>query len=145
MSKPSHESHESHQSPDTHGHGAAVVDHTHHPHVCAWQTFVGIYAALLFLTFVTVGVAEPVSGLHLGSMSMVVAMLVAALKASLVMTVFMHLKWDTAINNIAFLGSLIFLSLLFLFTLVDHSTRGEADPQAGTPAPYARQAKFVDD
>jgi cytochrome c oxidase subunit 4 len=117
----------------SHGHGDHVVDHSHHAHVCSFQTFFGIYVALLFLTFVTVAVAEPVSGLHLGSASMLVAMAVAAVKASLVMTVFMHLRWDTAMNNLAFLGSLIFLSLLFLFTLADHATRGVSDPIAGTP------------
>ena len=109
-------------------HGDTVVDHSHHAHVCSFQAFFGIYVALLFLTFLTVAVAEPVSGLHLGSASMLVAMLVATIKASLVMAVFMHLKWDTAANTVAFLGSIIFLSLLFLFTLADHATRGVVDP-----------------
>lgn len=121
---------------DAHGEHAAdhvVVDHSHHTHVASFGTFLNVYIALLFLTFVTVAVAEPVSGLALGGASMIVAMAVAALKASLVMTIFMHLKGDTAINNIAFLSSLLFLSLLFLFTLADHATRGVSDPIAGTP------------
>jgi cytochrome c oxidase subunit 4 len=128
-----HDKHSSHghdaHGHDSHGHGAAVVDHTHHAHVCSFQTFFGIYIALLFLTFVTV----EISRFDFGSMNMLIAMAIATVKASLVMTVFMHLKWDTAMNNLAFLGSLIFLSLLFLFTLADHATRGVADPVAGTP------------
>ena len=95
-------------------HGDTVVDHSHHVHVCTFQTFFGIYVALLFLTFITVAVAQ----FDFGSFNMLLAMAIAAFKASLVMTVFMHLKWDTAMNNIAFLGSLIFLSLLFLFPLL---------------------------
>ena len=35
------------------------------------------------------------------------------------MTFFMHLKYDTAINNIAIISSFLFLSLLFIFTLAD--------------------------
>lgn len=116
-------------SQDQHHGGGPVVDHSHHAHVCTFQTFFGIYIALLFLTFVTVAVAQ----FDFGGANLLIAMAIAALKASLVMTVFMHLKWDTAMNNIAFLGSLIFLSLLFLFTLADISTRGVADPMAGTP------------
>ena len=114
-------------------HDAVVVDRSHHAHVCSFQTFFAIYVALLFLTFVTVAVAEPVSGLHLGSASMLVAMLVATIKATLVMAVFMHLKWDTAANSVAFLGSLLFLSLLFIFTIADHATRQDVDPLGGTP------------
>jgi cytochrome c oxidase subunit 4 len=127
-----------HGTDTSHGHGDTVVDHSHHAHVCSFQAFFGIYVTLLFLTFVTVAIAEPVSGLALGSASMLVAMAVAAVKASLVMTVFMHLRWDTAMNNLAFLGSLIFLSLLFLFTLADHSTRQVADPIGGTPVEVKR-------
>jgi len=110
-------------------HGAqTVVDHSHHTHTCSFQLFLGIYVSLLFLTFITV----EASRYDFGSMNMVIAMAIAAVKASLVMTVFMHLKWDTAMNNIAFLGSLIFLSLLFLFTIADVSTRGVSDPIGGS-------------
>ena len=67
----------------THGHDDVVVDHTHHAHPASAGLFFAIYAALLFLTFVTVAIAEPVSGLALGSASMLIAMLVASIKAEL--------------------------------------------------------------
>ena len=101
-----------------------VVDHSHHMHVCTARIFMGVYVALVFLTVLTV----VISRFDFGGFNMMMAMAVAALKASLVMTVFMHLRWDTAINNIAFLSSALFLSLLFLFTLADYATRGDADP-----------------
>ena len=112
----------------SHAHGEVVVDHSHHTHVCKASTFFGIYAALLFFTFITVWVAQ----FDFGGLNMIIAMGVASVKAALVMTVFMHLKWDTAINNIAFLSSILFLSLLFLFTIADHSTRGEAENTSGS-------------
>lgn len=111
-----------------HGHGEVVVDHSHHTHVCSAATFFGIYAALLFFTFITVWIAQ----FDFGGANMLIAMAVASVKAALVMTVFMHLKWDTAINNIAFLSSVLFLSLLFLFTIADHQTRGEAEATSGS-------------
>ena len=111
-----------------HGHGDVVVDHSHHTHVCSAATFFGIYAALLFFTFITVWIAQ----FDFGGANMLIAMGVASVKAALVMTVFMHLKWDTAVNNIAFLSSILFLSLLFLFTIADHATRGEAEATSGS-------------
>ena len=72
----------------------------------------------------TVGVAQ----FHFGSANLLIAMAIASVKAGCVMAIFMHLRWDTAINNIAFLGSLLFLGLLFLFTMADFATRGSIDP-----------------
>jgi cytochrome c oxidase subunit 4 len=117
-----------------------VVDRSHHAHVCSFQSFLGVYVALLFLTVVTVAVSR----IDFGDFNMFIAVAIGALKASLVMTVFMHLRWDTAINNIAFLSSLLFLSLLFLFTIADVVTRGEADLVNSTPAPL-EAPKFYPD
>lgn len=110
------------------------IDHSHHAHTCPPKLLYGVYAALLFLTIVTVAVAKVdliADVIGSGDLSLIVAVAIAAVKCSLVMAIFMHLKWDTAINNIAFLGSLIFLSLLFLFTLADFFSRGEANAAAG--------------
>ena len=128
-------------NPATDGHGSPKVDDSHHTHVCSAFLFTGVFVALLFLTFVTVFIAQ----FDFGGANMLIAMGVAAVKASLVLSVFMHLKWDTAINNIAFLGSLIFLSLLFLFTLADHGTRGDADAGSGVYEEYATPPEFVGD
>lgn len=81
--------------------------------------FLSVLVALLFLTFITVAVAQ----FDFGSANMLIAMGIAAVKASLVIAFFMHVKWDTAINKIVFLSSFLFLSLLFVFTLADLFTR----------------------
>ncbi|GAB4136058.1 MAG: hypothetical protein Fur0037_00320 [Planctomycetota bacterium] len=100
-------------------------------HVVSSVLFVKVLLALLFLTFLTV----LASRFDFGGASMVIAMGIASLKASLVISVFMHVWWDTAINKIFFLGSFLFLSLLFLFTLADLSTRGRDNPTERTKAP----------
>ncbi|MBI5852300.1 MAG: cytochrome C oxidase subunit IV family protein [Planctomycetes bacterium] len=115
-------------SHDSHHHDV-VVDHSHHGHVSTFQIFLRVYVTLCVLTIVTVAASQ----VDFGGANMLIAVLIASIKASLVVTFFMHLKWDTAMNNIAFLGSLLFLSLLFLFTLADFATRGMADPTQMSP------------
>jgi len=115
------------------GHGA----HSGH-HVCSFRLFAGVFSALLFLTIITV----IVSRFDFGGFNMIIAMAIAAVKASLVMSIFMHMRWDTAINNIAFLSSILFLSLLFLFTLADYATRGDTDPVLATPSMQMKPAEY---
>lgn len=90
-----------------------------HHHVSSPAMFMSVLLALLFLTFITVAVAQ----FDFGSANMLIAMAIASLKASLVIAFFMHLKYDTAINKLVFLSSFLFLSLLFIFTLGDLFTR----------------------
>ena len=100
------------------GNGHGALDMGHH-HVSSPAMFFGVLVALLFLTVLTVGVAQ----FDFGSANMLIAMGIASVKASLVIAFFMHVKWDTAINKIVFLSSFLFLSLLFVFTLADLATR----------------------
>ncbi|MGE5285106.1 MAG: cytochrome C oxidase subunit IV family protein [Actinomycetota bacterium] len=78
-----------------------------------------VYAALIVLTVVTV----LVSYVNLGLLNVVVALLIASVKASLVALFFMHLKsedrlvWGFALVPIAF------LALIILGTLVDTMLR----------------------
>ena len=104
---------------DPHGaHGHGELDMGHH-HVSSARLFGNVLLALLILTIVTVAVSR----VDFGSANMLIAMGIASVKASLVIAFFMHVKWDTAINKIVFLGSFLFLSLLFVFTLADQATR----------------------
>ena len=85
----------------------------------ARRTYFTVYIALVILTVVTV----LVSYVDLGMMNVVVALLIASVKASLVALVFMHLRsedrlvWGFALVPIAF------LALIILGTLVDTMLR----------------------
>jgi cytochrome c oxidase subunit IV len=103
----------------------------HDHHVCGIGTFVAVILALFFLTFVTVWV----SLFDFGGANMWIAMGVAALKASLVMGVFMHMLWDTTINKLFFLCSFLFLGLLFLFAFADLTARSDVEIRHGRAAP----------
>jgi len=83
----------------------------------AWKIFGG----LIFLTFVTVGVAQ----VDLGALNFVVAMLVASVKASLVCMFFMGLKYDHKENTVIFSTAFIFMAIFMILTFGDLITRGD--------------------
>src|SRR4029079_1031296 len=76
------------------------------------------------LTGVTVGQ----SYVDLGKLSIVIVILIATLKASLVVTFFMHLKWDNRFNALVFISTIFFIGVFFAYTLNDTDRRGDLDP-----------------
>lgn len=89
-----------------------------HPHTPI-ATYFKVAAALFALTILTV-VAHL---MHLGAFAAPVAFLIAAVKASLVMLWFMHLKEDNMMNRVIFGSGFFFLVLLFFFSFLDIATR----------------------
>jgi cytochrome c oxidase subunit 4 len=75
-------------------------------------------ASLLLLTGLTVWVTY----IDLGrSGNLIMAMLIAVIKASLVCAYFMHLRWDRPFNSIIFVSSILFVALFISVTLLDKS------------------------
>ena len=97
------------------------------PHITPVSTYLGIGLALLFLTFVTVWIAQ----FDLGEFNLIVAMLVATLKGTLVALIFMHLYYDYKLYATIFVVSLGFLALFIVFTLFDTMRRGDIYPETG--------------
>lgn len=83
-------------------------------HPASMKSLVGVFGALLFLTFVTVWVAE----LHL-EFDLAVSMFIASIKASLVAIWFMHLNHDSGINRVVMVGSILFFGLFLAVVLGD--------------------------
>lgn len=102
---------------DTHTHSHS--DHGHadgefsHP-MPVWM-LLAVFFALLGLTFLTVFQAQ----FDLGDMEIVLSLIIATIKAGLVIAFFMHLVWDKPLNAIAIFSSLIFVALFLGFTLMD--------------------------
>jgi caa(3)-type oxidase subunit IV len=94
-------------------------NHQHHilSNSMAWR----IFGTLLFLTFITVAVAQ----VDLGFMNFAVAMLVASIKASLVCMFFMGLKYDHKENTVIFSTAFIFMAIFMILTFGDLLTRGD--------------------
>lgn len=114
----------------SHGSNAAghAGNHGHVGHIVPVPFLAAILGGLLVLTAVTYGLGF----VKLGALNIWVAMIIATVKASLVVLFFMHLRWDRPFNAIIFIGSLIFVTLFVALSLADMATnkptvwRGEA-------------------
>ncbi len=124
---------------EAHGHDDHAADGAVHPHISSVAFYVAVFAGLLVLTGMTVGQ----SYVDLGSLNIVLVILIATLKASLVVTFFMHLKWDNKFNLLIFLSTIFFIGVFFAYTMHDTNNRGALDPdqnmkiweKTGEPAP----------
>jgi cytochrome c oxidase subunit 4 len=114
-----------HGAHDDHGH---ADDGMVHAHVSSIKFYVLILAALMVLTLLTVGVAS----IHLGKLNLAVAVVIASMKATLVVMFFMHLKYDNKFNATIFVSSLLFIGVFFAYTLNDTDRRGELDDAQGS-------------
>jgi len=95
---------------EAHDHGLA--------HVTPVKLLVGVFAALTILTILTV----VVTSIDLGSQgNFVVAMIVATVKAGLVMAFFMHLVWDKKFNLTVFLSGFLFVVLFLSLAMTDRN------------------------
>jgi cytochrome c oxidase subunit 4 len=103
-----------------HGHNSGEDSSGHH-HILSTSLAVKVWSILIFLTLVTVGVAQ----IDLGAWNFTVAMLVASIKASLVCIFFMGLKWDHKENAVIFSTSVIFMAIFMILTFGDLLTRGD--------------------
>ncbi len=81
-------------------------------------------AALLVLTVVTVGV----SYIDFGAANIFISLGIATFKASLVMTFFMGLKYDSNLNRAVILSSFAALFLFIFFAAADSWTRAKPTP-----------------
>lgn len=93
----------------------------HQLHVLPVSTYLGVGAALLVLTAITVWVAQ----FHFGEWNLIVAMAVAVTKAILVALIFMHLLWDNKIYTVIFLSSILFLGIFIVLTMFDTLRRDD--------------------
>jgi cytochrome c oxidase subunit 4 len=100
--------------------------HGEEPHVLPLSTYFAVFGALLVLTVLTVVVS--VIGLPQPA-AIIVAMIVAIIKASFVVLWFMHLKFDDRFYSLIFVISLFFLALFFVFTSMDVLSRGQVNPE----------------
>jgi cytochrome c oxidase subunit 4 len=90
------------------GHGGFA-----HP-MPVWQ-LIAVFLALIVLTVLTVFQAT----LELGNVELIASLVIATIKATLVILFFMHMIHDKPLNAILFIGSFVFVALFLGFTLMD--------------------------
>jgi len=92
-----------------------MAEHRSMGHIVGYRIFAIVWACLLALTGLTIWVA----GLHLGNFSTFAAMLLATLKASLVLYFFMHLKYEGTVFKLMALVTIATLTVIILMTFTD--------------------------
>ncbi len=86
-----------------------------HAHIVPYKTFMIVWIALLFLTGITVWVAQ----YNLGPLNIWVALGIATVKSSLVVAVFMHMKYENRLFKISLLAALTILAIFIGLTFFD--------------------------
>ena len=135
------------------GHGHGHDDGAVHAHISPTKFYIGIFVALITLTVMTVGQ----SYVDLGRANLITVIVIASIKASLVVMFFMHLRYDNKFNALMFVSSLGFIGVFFAYTMNDTDRRrnelndttgeyvlpsnGEAAPGGPPPKPTSEPAK----
>ncbi len=102
----------SHQQSESHAGAHPLVGH-----LVPIRILVSTALALLVLTVITVAVRY----IDIGEFNIWVAIGIAVVKAALVATFFMHLRWDRPFNLLVFVGCILFVVLMMAFCVLDTS------------------------
>ena len=109
-------------------------------HITPVFTYLKIGAALFVLTIVTVAVSR----FDFGGWNLVVAMLIAVMKAVLVALFFMHLLHDSKLYGSFFAGALVFLGIFIVLTMFDTLDRGDVSAEEAKPIRAAAEIYGAD-
>ena len=84
-------------------------------HIVSYKKLVGVWAALLALTVATVLITRA----DLGATKVWAALGIASLKSGLVITFFMHMKYEARLFRIILFVALVTLAIFIGFTFFD--------------------------
>jgi len=96
-----------------------MFEHSSSAHVLPIRTYLVVWLALLVGTAITVAVAFQ----DLGPLNNIVALSIAATKATLVILYFMHGKYSTRLTKLVIVTAFVWLVILIAFTLFDFGSR----------------------
>ena len=89
-------------------------------HVAPKSMYYGVFGALIVGTALTVLVAF----YDLGVFNNIVMLLIASVKALLVVLFFMHVRWSTRLTWVVAAAGFVWLIIMFGLTMTDYLTRG---------------------
>lgn len=93
-------------------------------HIIPKKTYLNVLLVLLVLTFITVAVSR----VDFGTFNIVVAMLVASIKAGLVGLFFMHLKYEDKVVWLYVLFPIVLLGIMMGGIFIDNPMRVKSPP-----------------
>jgi len=89
------------------------------PHIVPYKTFLLVLLALLVFTFISIGVTS----YDLGPLTVLTALLLASVKTVLVLTYFMHLKYDVKMFAILAAAVMLLIGVVIFITFLDYLFR----------------------
>jgi cytochrome c oxidase subunit IV len=95
-------------------------EHPQEPHVVPVSLYIVIFLSLMVLTALTVFAATK----DFGPGNTIIAVSIAALKATLVILFFMHVRYNDNIVRIAVFAGFLWLGIMIVLTLSDYIARG---------------------
>lgn len=88
-------------------------------HAVPYRVYVYILIVLIVFTFMSIGITQ----INLGAYSVLGALIFAMIKSFLVLTYFMHLKFDTLFLRLSVLSIFILLLVVIVITFLDYFYR----------------------
>src|SRR5665811_1068875 len=88
-------------------------------HIIPYKTFLYVLAGLIALTLTSVTLTQ----ISLGAMTVTIALIIAAVKSSFVLRIFMHLKFENKMFSRAVIGVILLLCAVITITLLDYLNR----------------------
>lgn len=88
-------------------------------HISSYSSLAVVLAILLVLTTISV----LATGFHLGPFTVVLALVIACIKVTIVLTQFMHLRFENMFLRLAVTGVFVLFALVVIITFVDYYFR----------------------
>jgi cytochrome c oxidase subunit 4 len=88
-------------------------------HIIPYRTFLFVLAGLIVLTLTSVTLTR----ISLGTMTVAIALIIAAVKSSFVLRIFMHLKFESRMFSLAVMGVITLFAAVLIVTLLDYLNR----------------------
>jgi cytochrome c oxidase subunit 4 len=88
-------------------------------HISSYTSHTIVLIVLLSLTTISV----LVTGWHLGALTVTVALALASIKVSIVITYFMHVKFESLFLKLMIAGVFVIYALVIIITFIDYYLR----------------------
>ena len=92
-------------------------------HIVSPKVYVTIFAALMVCTFLTVAAAKVDLNQYFSGLNIIVALVIATFKASLVVLFFMHGKYSSRRTQMVIICSVFWLAVMLFMTMSDYLSR----------------------
>ena len=92
-------------------------------HIVSPKIYFAIFATLMICTFLTVYAATVDLNHYFSGLNIIVALVIATFKASLVVLFFMHGKYSSKRTQMVIICSVFWLAIMLFMTMSDYVTR----------------------